>query len=143
MGTPGLSTVELQVLGTVDAGIYTCLARNSAGIKDLNYTLNVDLKSVQHAVVTEAGPTNSTVVEGQRATLRCKVKSVELPHIKWLKKLDGKTAGENALDDMNSRKVVSVYTLNMGNEKYRVLDTDPDVMTSDGEYLNKLIIDLN
>ena len=41
---------------------------------------------------------------------------------------------------MFTTQVVSVYTLNTGNERYRVLDTDPDVSLSGGEYLNRLVI---
>ncbi len=144
-GTPKRSSVELQVLGTVDAGVYTCAADNGVGgVRYANYTLNVDLGSAsasQHAVVTEAGPANSTVVEGDIATLRCKVKSTSRPHIKWLKKLDNENEqGENILDEIQQKKVVNVYTLNKGNQQYRVLDTKPDKMTENGEYLNILEI---
>ena len=145
----GRSTVELQILGSVDGGTYTCSAQNSIGIRELNYTLHVNVAagSIQHAVVTEAGPENSTVYEGDTATLRCKVKSVALPHIKWLKKLEKEDAagevgsGKRAMDAMDyDQRVVNVYTLNMGNERYRVLDTDPDVKTKDGEFLNRFVI---
>ena len=147
-GSPGRSTVELQVLGTVDAGTYTCSAENPAARREVNFTLKVDpgssSSSVQHAIVTEAGPANSTVVEGDAATLRCRVKSVSQPHIKWLKKLDevdlANDEAGNLLDEIQRRKVVNIYTLNNGNEKYRVLDTRPDVKTANGEFLNELEI---
>ena len=35
------STVELSVLGSADAGDYTCLARNAAGFGEQNFTLIV------------------------------------------------------------------------------------------------------
>ena len=83
----GRSVVELQVLGSADAGVYTCRASNELGFRDLNFTLSVDAGSGagQHAVVTEARPLNSTVREGESATLVCRVKSIARPHIKWLK----------------------------------------------------------
>jgi hypothetical protein len=82
---------------------------------------------------------------------RCRVKSLVQPHIKWLRKLgtantpssaSASAAAEpftsnRAADDSN---VLSVYTMNMGNEKYRVLNSSPDVPLGEGEYLNRLVI---
>jgi hypothetical protein len=89
--------------------------------------------AAQHAVVTSAGPLNGTVFAGDDATLSCRVKALKLPHIKWLKKLDSN-------DPRVDERIVNVNTLNMGKERYRVLETDPDIVVGDGEFLNKLII---
>jgi hypothetical protein len=72
----GVSTVELQVLGTADDGIYTCRAGNDVGVRDHNYTLTVtnddgSAASKLHAIVTEAGPENGTDVRvGDAAVMR-------------------------------------------------------------------------
>lgn len=86
----------------------------------------------QHAIVTSAAPDNDTIVEGDSAVLRCRVKALKQPHIKWLKKLDPNEFNK----EMN---VVSIHTLNE-NERYLVLDSGPDVMIGEGEYMNKFII---
>lgn len=82
----GKSTVEIEVMGMADSGIYTCRARNLIGEKTLNFTLEVE-HTAPHAVVTEATQTNTNVYVGEEATLQCKVKSIPEPIIKWLKKL--------------------------------------------------------
>lgn len=133
----GKSSVEFHVMGSADGGTYTCQAQNGVGSRQLNFTLsvNVDSTSMQHAIVMEAKAINNTVVEGDSATLSCKVKAVTLPHIKWLKKLDLVSK-----EDRSTEKVVDVYTLNMGNERFRVLDTAPDIHIGEGIYMNNLVI---
>jgi len=138
-GGLGRSSVQLTVLGSVDAGTYTCLARNSVGFGEQNFTLDVRLPQAAQAsaaVVTETTSDGSVHV-GERATLRCRVRAAVTsakPNIKWLKRM-----GESESD--NADKVVSVHTLNMGNERYRVLDNpNPDVRTGQNEYLNRLVI---
>jgi hypothetical protein len=124
----GRSTVEFNVLGTADAGVYTCRARNLIGEKTLNYTLEVEQPAgAPHAIVTEAGPTNTTVVVGQEAALQCKVKSIAPPHIKWLKKLE---AHEQSAEN----------TLRVGHDRYRILNTNQDISVGKDVYLNKLVI---
>jgi hypothetical protein len=139
----GRSTVELNVMGPADAGTYTCMAANHLGTVDTNFTLEVNMGSAaaRSAIVTEAVLDNGVVHVGEVASLRCRVKSLMLPHIKWLKKLeDGEDAGDVAATPEDREKIVKVYTLNMGNERYRVLDTDPDVKVANDEYLNKLTL---
>ncbi|XP_059083390.1 uncharacterized protein LOC131880721 isoform X1 [Tigriopus californicus] len=133
----GKSSVEFHVMGSADGGTYTCQAQNGVGSRQLNFTLsvNVDSTSMQHAIVMEAKAINNTVSKGDSATLSCKVKAVMLPHIKWLKKLD--LVGK---EDRPPENVVDVYTLNMGNERFRVLDTAPDILIGDGIFLNNLVI---
>ena len=81
----GKSTVEIEVMGMADSGIYTCRARNLIGEKTLNFTLEVE-HTEPHAIVTHV-QTNTNVYVGEEATLQCKVKSIPRPIIKWLKKL--------------------------------------------------------
>ena len=124
----GKSTVEFSVLGSADAGVYTCRARNLIGEVTQNYTLEVKQPvGATHAVVTEAGPADATVVAGEVATLQCRVKSLAPPHIKWLKRLEG-------------HEVSAENTLRVGNERYRILDANQDSSTGNDEYLNKLVI---
>lgn len=124
----GKSTVEFSVLGSADAGVYTCRARNLIGEVTQNYTLEVKQPvGATHAVVTEAGPADATVFAGEVATLQCRVKSLAPPHIKWLKRLEG-------------HEVSAENTLRVGNERYRILDANQDSSTGNDEYLNKLVI---
>lgn len=124
----GRSTVEFSVMGTADAGVYTCRARNLIGERTLNYTLEVNTPAgTAHAIVTEAGPTNTTVATGETATLQCRVKSIAPPHIKWLKKLEPNDASAET-------------TLRVGHERYRILETNQDESLGNDEYLNMLVI---
>ena len=124
----GKSTLEFSILGTADAGVYTCRARNLIGEVTQNFTLEVRQPvGATHAIVTEAGPADTTVIAGDVATLQCRVKSLAPPHIKWLKRLEGhELSAEN--------------TLRVGNERYHILDANQDVATGNDEYLNKLVI---
>jgi hypothetical protein len=125
----GKSTVEFSVLGTADSGVYSCRARNLIGEKVMNFTLEVRAAAgTTHAIVTEAGPANTTVRTGETATLQCRVKSLAPPHIKWLKRLE-------------STDTSGADTLNVGHERYRILDADQDVSTGNDEYLNKLVLE--
>ena len=124
----GRSIVEFQVMGTADSGVYSCRARNMFGEQTKNYTLEVKQPSgTMHAIVTEAGPANSTVLEGETATLQCRVKSLNPPHLKWLKKLE-------------LHEITEENTLRVGHERYRILNTNQDVPTGNDEYLNKLVL---
>ena len=124
----GRSTVEFNIFGTADSGVYTCRARNLIGEKTVNFTLDVEEPQRAHAIVTEVGPANTTVLVGGEATLSCKVKSIAPPHIKWLKKMD-------------AHEESSQNTLKVGADRYRILRADGDVSVGNDEYLNKLIID--
>ena len=125
----GRSTVEFSIFGTADAGVYTCRARNLIGEKTVNFTLQVEQPlGARHAIVTEVGPANTTVLVGGEATLQCKVKSLEPPHIKWLKK-------------MEPHEESAANTLKVGADRYRILPADGDVSVGNDEYLNKLVIE--
>ena len=124
----GKSTVEFSVLGTADSGVYTCRASNLVGESTTNFTLEVKPPVGSHqAIVTEAGPSNTTVAVGETATLKCRVKSLAQPHIKWLKRLEK--------HDASSEK-----TLKVADERYKILDTNQEVATNKNEYLSKLTL---
>lgn len=112
---------------------------------DFTLTVNAPEGAAQHAVITSAGPVNGTVRQGDQAVLRCQVKSVAPPHIKWLKKLEeGEGEGEEAVSrhlDVMGYGDGNVLTLN-DQTRYRVLPTKPDVMTPRGEFVNTLVIPL-
>ena len=130
----GRSIVEFQIMGPADSGDYSCRARNMFGEQIKTYKLEVKQPSgSMNAIVTEAGPANSTVLEGETATLQCRVKSLNTPHLKWLKRLEPNEITE--MYDTNNEN-----TLNVGHERYRVLDTNQDVPTGNDEYLNKLVL---
>ncbi len=132
----GSSSVELQVLGTVDAGTYTCLARNSVGFKEQNFTLRViaGRKLASRAVVTAAG--DASVATGGRAELRCYVQAQKTPTVQWLKKLQ-----QDQLDHDPS-EVLSVHTLRMGSERYQLLQSAEaaEDKESSGRFVSTLVI---
>lgn len=124
----GRSILEFSILGTADSGVYTCHAKNMIGDKTKNFTLVVkQTVGTTHAIVTEVGPTNTTVISGGSATLQCKVKSLAKPHVKWLKRLESHELGAS-------------NTLSVGSERYRILDSTDDIPTGNDEYLNRLVL---
>ncbi|XP_059082808.1 fibroblast growth factor receptor-like 1 isoform X2 [Tigriopus californicus] len=124
----GRSILEFSILGTADSGVYTCHAQNVIGDRTKNFTLGVkQTVGTTHAIVTEVGPTNTTVIAGGSTTLQCKVKSLDRPHVKWLKRLE-------------YHEQEASNTLKVGNERYRILDSTEDILTGNDEYLNNLIL---
>ncbi len=126
----GRSTVEFEVMGTADAGTYSCRARNLIGEATANFSLNVNAltgSDLTQAIVTEAGPSNTVVKFGEDATLQCRIRARSPPNIKWLKKLEpNEASGQD--------------TLRVRHERYRILHTMQDVEVGANEYLNKLTI---
>ncbi len=139
-GGGGRSAVELNVWNASDAGVYTCRARNLVGERSVNFTLAVEKPpptqnhppAATHAIVTESGPVSTTVAEGELATLRCRVKSLAPPHIKWLKRLE---AGAGLDDDE-----LPPNALKVEHERYLILNTNKEVLVGKDEYLSKLVI---
>ena len=121
----GRSTLRLRNLMQVDSAVYTCQARNLIGAAATNFTLAVEVPLAEQPTV--AGNGNVSVMAGDTASLQCRVSSAAPPHIKWLKK---EAAG--APSDM--------YTITVGEDKYRVIHTGQDIPVGVGEYLNKLVI---
>ncbi len=130
------STVEFSVLGPADGGVYSCRARNLVGESSVTYTLKVRQSRAQaaaHAVVSEVGPRNVAVRQGEDARLRCRVKAISKPNVKWLKKIVDDANGD--LQDLHGER-----TLRVGHESYRVLDNSREVMVEQDEYVSTLSI---
>ena len=127
----GRSTVELNVMGPADSGMYTCRAKNMLGEQTMNYTLEVkNIVGGPHAIVTVAGPSNKTVVVGGEATLQCRVKSIYPPTVQWLKKGDG-----------SESRSANTFVMGQNHLKFKMLDTKKIVPTrNDDEYLTTLIL---
>jgi len=122
----GKSTIKLRNLMKVDSAVYTCQAKNLVGSTTKNYTLAVTSVQVPDQPKV-SGNGNTSVVVGETASLQCRVRSPGPPHIKWLKKQN-----PDSPDD--------IFTINVGDDRYRVIHTGEDVAVSGSEYLNKLVI---
>ena len=121
----GKSTIRLRNLMKVDSAVYTCQARNIIGVASKNFTLTVEVPLAEQPTVQGNG--NVSVLVGDTAALQCRVSSNGPPHIKWLKK-------------ENPGAPADMYTITVGEDKYRVIHTGEDIPVSTGEYLNKLVI---
>jgi hypothetical protein len=102
----GRSVLTIDELAKADSGLYTCMATNSIGAAARNFTLDVvgddnaneaanaelpiDFSGHPDHPVMPSGPQNTTVQQGDKAILECRVQSVAVPNIKWLKKLDSR-----------------------------------------------------
>ena len=100
----GRSVLTIDQLTKMDSGLYTCMARNNIGSSARNFTLDVvgdeSSNEVQspdlpidfpgHSDLMPTGPQNTTVEQGDKAVLECKVQSLAIPKIKWLKKLESR-----------------------------------------------------
>lgn len=109
----------------VDSAVYTCRARNIIGAMSKNFTLNVEVPLTEQPTVVGNG--NVSVLVGDTASLQCRVSSGDPPHIKWLKKENAGTPSD-------------MFTITVGDDKYRVIHTGGDIPVGVGEYLNKLVI---
>jgi len=121
----GKSTIKMKNLMEVDSAVYTCQAKNLVGSVTKNYTLNVEVPISEQPTVSGAG--NMSVLVGDTASLQCRVKSKAPPHIKWLKK-------------QNPDAPQDIFTINVGDDRYRVIHTGEDVAIGSEGYLNKLVI---
>ena len=122
----GRSTIKLKNLMEVDTAVYTCQAKNLLGSVTRNFTLDVSVPySDQQPVVSGSG--NMTVLVGDTASLQCRVRSVAPPHIKWLKKI-------------NTDAPSDIFTINVGDDRYKVIHTGEDIPIGSEGYLNKLVI---
>ena len=113
--TGGKALFTIKNVQPSNSGMYTCRARNSLGTVSRNFTLDVipsqnepDLLDNPHqnelgmysfgdefakshidgGLLMPSGPKNTTVVEGNRAVLECRVHSTIKSNIMWLKKLE-------------------------------------------------------
>jgi hypothetical protein len=137
----------LTSLTPSDTGIYTCVASNLVGRAAKNFTVTVDQLgpsgggniggggSGRHEQpLLPGGPENTTVHHGDTASLECLVRSATPPNIKWLKKLEtweyeAAASSEDAAD-----------VIDLGSEKFVVIQKSSEDVNSAGEYVNRLEI---
>jgi hemicentin len=75
---------QLEIFQTEveDAGRYTCIAKNEAGIVDRDFDLNVLVPPTIDSTNLELRP---KVIKGKVITLNCPVQGIPFPNITWLK----------------------------------------------------------
>ncbi|XP_028312888.1 hemicentin-1 [Gouania willdenowi] len=78
--------LELGPLSLSHAGTYTCVAKNSEGRTQKNYTLTVQ---VSPTILDSDRPTDVSAPMGDELTLECRANGIPAPHLSWLK--DGVT----------------------------------------------------
>ena len=84
------STLELRNIDSSDRGIYTCVATNTLGKKEKNFSLSV----LAAPILFEMKPiTNKSVNIGEEVRLECEVTSSTLPTVQWMKESDEAMGG--------------------------------------------------
>ncbi|CAJ1068041.1 hemicentin-1 [Xyrichtys novacula] len=80
--------LELGPLTLSHAGIYTCVAKNSEGQTQRDYSLTVQ---VSPTILNSELPTEVSAPVGEELTLECRATGIPTPRLSWLK--DGVTLG--------------------------------------------------
>ncbi|XP_072244443.1 hemicentin-1 [Leuresthes tenuis] len=78
--------LELGPLSLSHAGKYTCVAKNSEGQIQKEYTLTVQ---VSPTILDSDQPSDVSAPMGEELTLECRANGIPVPHVSWLK--DGVT----------------------------------------------------
>ena len=120
------ATLVINSLIAADSGTFTCVARNMIGSSSRNFTLTV-IDSGLASPFLPSGPENTTVEQGSPAKLDCEIKSSTAPTVKWLKRLE---AWEYDKKD----------SIEIGKEKFRVIQHEKNVVVGKDEYVNQLVI---
>ena len=135
-GSSGKAMLTIKNLRPSNAGMYTCRAENIKGSKTRNFTLDVipsnddiltsedipgsmkydtihDLANLHEGgLKMPSGPENTTVFEGDRAVLECRVHSVKKSNIMWLKRIE---------KEEEEREVKSANIIEVGQEKFKII----------------------
>jgi len=145
----GENLLRIDKLTPEDQGVYTCVARNELAYVAKNFTVKVldssnikepqkpvlpmmpDYNSIQHLIMPN-DPANTTVKEGEVATLQCKAKGRGT----WLKKLKSSEFIDESKEAVIRLKSDSFLVLQSSQNKMRVEDLE----ALDGVHISTLII---
>ena len=135
-GSAGKAVLTIKNLQPSNAGMYSCRARNSEGIASRNFTLDVipskeenidnqrnrdsmmydtihDFANLHEGgLVMPSGPENTTVTQGDKAILECRVHSTIKSNIMWLKKLE---------KDEEEKYIKNSNVIEVGKEKFKLI----------------------
>ena len=135
-GSSGKAMLTIKNLRPSNAGLYTCRAENIKGSKTRNFSLDVipskddtltnedipgsmkydtihDLANLNEGgLKMPSGPENTTVFEGDRAVLECRVHSVKKSNIMWLKRIE---------KEEEEREVKNANIIEVGQEKFKII----------------------
>jgi len=125
----GRSVLHLRGLMVRDSGVYSCVARNMVGEAGRNFTVAVEDEASEPPNFAHS-PTNRTVREGETATFDCRVRSLSMPHIRWLKKVTPGETGYSASEEIP-----------VGQDRYRLINSSREIpLTQQGEILSQLVL---
>ncbi|XP_022251966.1 fibroblast growth factor receptor-like 1 isoform X2 [Limulus polyphemus] len=121
-------SMMIENLKIADSGKYSCVAYNIHGKENVTFVLQVVDQILSKPELTGSHPVNTTVEYGRTATFQCRVRSQDVPHIQWLRRVKKK---ETVLQD---------DLIKVKDEFYHVLKSDHTVEQPKGMFLNKLHI---
>ncbi|GIY61965.1 fibroblast growth factor receptor 3 [Caerostris extrusa] len=81
-------SLKLEHLTVADDGLYTCVASNSEGSVEFNFTVEVVERVPHRPIMLENYPGNQTVFVGETVAFECRFISDLHPSIYWLRYLD-------------------------------------------------------
>ncbi|CAG2108882.1 unnamed protein product [Medioppia subpectinata] len=115
----GRNSLVINDLKPEDSGNYTCVSTHQTGSISRSYVLKVIDTYINKPQIEGIHPINTSAIAGSTLTLHCSVKSEELPHIQWLKKIDVIIDYGDDVKDEESQHYIKV----MG-EVYKIVASD-------------------
>ncbi|CAF0849721.1 unnamed protein product [Brachionus calyciflorus] len=139
-------TLSLKDLRMDDNGNFTCQVFNKYGSINATFELTIFEDS---QIFEGLDPMNSTISTGMDAIFTCKVKSQNLPNIKWMKQISKaeytnyviqNSNSENLLKDkdLNSEELRNLYVLN-SLPSLKLIEKNSKKSEYDDTFLNDLI----